>query len=141
MDYSELATELLQKMFQLHKAQPQKRIAESMQGEVFMLHYIAQHEEDVLPGEISSEMDISSARVAAALNSLESKGLITRRIDPGDRRRILVRLTGEGLEVTRARHRAVIEQTAGMLGLLGECDAREYVRIMGRLADIIATRG
>ena len=53
----------------------------------FVLTYISKHGGSVIPSEISNEMGISTARIAAALGSLESKGLITRRIDERDRRR------------------------------------------------------
>jgi len=141
MDYSQLAAELLLKMQALRKMKPQKNIHESLQGESFVLHYIAHHGSDVLPGEISSEMDVSSARVAAALNSLENKGLITRQIDRNDRRRILVRLTPEGKETADRHQRKVVEGAAKMLALLGEDDAREYVRITGRLAEMLPQCG
>lgn len=137
MDYTELAAELLKKMQMLRKAKPQKNINEALQGESFALLYIALHGGDVLPGEISNEMEVSSARVATALNNLENKGLITRRIDKSDRRKILVSLTQEGKEIALKHHQEVLENAAKMLHLLGEHDAKEYVRITGRLAEIV----
>ena len=136
MDYPALAAELLDNMQALHKARPQKHINESLHGGAFVLHYIATHGGDVLPGEISAEMDVSSARIAAALNNLEDKGLITRRIDLNDRRKILVGITPEGKALAEKQQQAVLEGAAKLLALLGEHDARDYVRITGRLAEI-----
>ena len=136
MDYTELAVELAGKMQLFHRLTSQKRILEILHGEAFLLHCIANHGEVMLPGEISHEMAVSSARVAAALNKLESKGLITRQIDINDRRRILVCLTQEGRERADKHRRILIEKTAKMLASLGEHDAKEYVRIMGRLSEI-----
>jgi len=138
MDYAVLAAEMLEKMQSLRKASPQKYIEEALHGEAFVLHIIARHDEAVLPGDISAEMNISSARVAQALNSIEKKGWITRQIDANDRRRILVTLTPEGKSSAEKNHRAVISLAANMLSLLGESDAKEYIRITGRLADIIS---
>ena len=140
MNYTELAMEFLKKMQVFHKARPHRNINEAFQGEAFVLHFIFLHGGDVLPGEISNEMDVSSARVAAALNSLENKGLITRQIDKSDRRKILVRLTQEGELLAEKHHQAVVEDAANMLTLLGEHDAKEYVRIISRLAEIIPQR-
>ena len=53
--------------------------------------FLSAHENGVIPSDIS-KMGISSARIAAALNSLEKKAS-SRRIDTDDRRRILVNLT------------------------------------------------
>ena len=138
MDYPALATKLLDSMQALHKARPQKHINESLHGGAFVLRYIALHGGEVLPGEISGEMGVSSARIAAALNSLESKGLITRRIDPNDRRKILVGITPEGTALAQEQQQAVIQGASKMLALLGEHDAKEYVRITGRLAEIMS---
>jgi len=138
MDYHALAAQLMDSMQALHRMRSQKHLNESLQGEAFVLRYIAQHSSEVLPGEISSEMNVSSARIAAALNSLESKGLITRQIDLSDRRKILVSITPEGKTLAKEQERGVMEGTAKMLALLGEHDAEEYIRIMGRLAEIMS---
>ena len=136
MDYVELASEFMQKMYMLRQARPQKQINESMQGEHFVLQFISFHKGYVLPSEISNEMGISSARIAATLNGLERKGLITRQIDISDRRRILVDLTPEGKSLAEAHHKEAIEMITKILSLLGEHDALEYVRITGRFAEL-----
>ena len=138
MDYRDLAAGLLSQLPELHRARPQKDIDEALRGEAFVLHFIASRGGDVLPGEISHEMDVSSARVAAALNRLEDKGFITRRIAQNDRRKILVSVTEEGKAESETHQRAVLEIAAGMLSRLGEYDAREYVRITGKLVQIIS---
>ena len=137
MDYTELAAELLEKMHALQKARPHKNINEALHGEMFVLHFISMQKSEVLPGDISTEMDVSSARVASALNSLENKGLITRRIDKSDRRKILVGLTPEGKDFAEKHYSFITGKAAELLSLLGEKDAKEYVRITGKLAKII----
>lgn len=136
MDYIELAKQFLNHSYQFKNRGHQKKIDETMQGETFVLLYILRQGDIVLPSEISNEMNISSARVAAILNNLENKGLITRRIDKSDRRKILVDLTQEGIESAEKHNQMVLNMTARMLELLGEHDAKELVRIMGRLAEL-----
>ena len=136
MDYKALANVMLTKMFLLNKTRPQRSINEGMRGEAFVLQYIIHHENAVLPSEISNFMNISTARMAAALNSLERKGFITRRIDPSDRRRILVELTPEGKEFADAQRGAMLNHMTRMLERLGEQDSTELVRILGRVAEI-----
>jgi len=138
MDYPALAAELLDNMQMLRKAGPHKHINESLHGGAFVLQYIACHGGDVIPSEISGEMGVSSARIAAALNSLESKGLITRQIDLSDRRKILVGITPEGKALAEQQQQAVIAGASKMLALLGEEDAKAYIRITGRLAEIMS---
>ena len=98
MDYETLAREYMETLHKMRKRKNEKRINASLHGEQFVLTYVAHHDGSVIPSDISAEMGISTARIAAALGSLESKGLITRRIDEKDRRRILVELTSAGRE-------------------------------------------
>ncbi|MCL1917016.1 MAG: MarR family transcriptional regulator [Peptococcaceae bacterium] len=134
MDYTDLAADFLDTMNMLRNAQFQKDISESMRGELFILQYITQHEDLVLPSAISHEMNISSARITAILNNMEDKGLVTREIDRSDRRRILIRLTQPGKDLADYHRQKVITHTIHMLSLLGEQDAREYVRLTKKLA-------
>jgi DNA-binding MarR family transcriptional regulator len=136
MDYAALAVEFLGKAQLLMKDRLNKPVDEAVQGEGFVLHYIA-HGGCVLPGEIGHAMRVSTARVATALNSLEKKGLITRQIDVSDRRKILVRITSEGKLLAERNYRAAVDVIAKRFALLGEYDAKEYVRISGRLAELI----
>ena len=136
MDFTQLAEEFLQNGYASMRHGPQRRIDESMRGEGFVLFYLAAHGPSVQPSDISTAMDVSTARIAAALNTLENKGLITRSIDKGDRRRILVDLTPEGRRLADERHQQILRHTTRMLELLGERDATQFVRIWRRLMEI-----
>ena len=136
MDYSELAMKLMENMFTLHKGKQHQEMNRSVQGETFVLEYIYRRNGDVLPSEISSQMAVSSARIAATLKNLEKKNLIIRQIDLDDRRRILVTLTAQGREAVEKQHAEVIGHVTQMLESLGEHDAKEYVRIMEKWAKI-----
>ena len=132
----ELAKELIRNMSQFRKVSHQKKIDETLRGEAFAIIYISKKSSGVLPGELSGEMSISSARIAAVLNSLENKGLITRRIDRDDRRRILVDLTAQGADLAKKYDDMAIDGAVRMLEALGEHDAGEFVRILGKLSGI-----
>lgn len=138
MDYDQLSRKLLMAMKRFHDSQMQKQIDASLHGETSVLQYLANKGGDVIPSEISDVMQVSTARVAAALNSLEGKGLITRQIDVDDRRRILVRLTSAGERQAAEFREMVLGNMADMLRSLGERDAQEYVRITNRLAELIS---
>lgn len=137
MDEHALASELLTKMFMMNKARPQRKMNDGMRGESVVLQFVIFHDGAVLPSEISAFMNISTARTAAALNSLERKGLVTRNIDPSDRRRILVTLTDRGEAYAREERNHMLKHTTLLIRRLGEKDATEFVRIMGRVAEIV----
>jgi len=137
MDNKEMALELLNTMQSLPRIQSQKNIFEAMQGESFILGFIASQNSDVLPGEISQKMNVTSARIANALNSLEEKGLITRQIDKKDRRKILVNITKKGKGIAEQNKQAILETASKLLEHLGEKDAKEYIRIVRKLSELV----
>lgn len=133
MDYSKLALELSEQMQLFHKAKAHKK--DGFHGEEFVLHYLAEHGGEVVPSDIVKEMDVSSARIAQTLNSVEKKGFITREIDANDRRRVIVKLTDKGKLKDKQHFEMVMEHMTRMLESLGEYDAKEYVRITKKLAE------
>ena len=139
MSYKNLAEQFFQTNYQMKKINHQQIIDESLRGEIFTLLYLRDRKNNVLPGEISEIMQISSARVATILNNLENKGLIERQIDKMDRRRILVSLTPLGKENSDKHYHVVINQISKMFELLGEKDAEEFIRIMNKILDIAST--
>ncbi|MDR0798105.1 MAG: MarR family transcriptional regulator, partial [Nitrososphaerota archaeon] len=137
VDYTALAVEFLGKTQLIMKDKLNKFIDEAVQGEGFVLQYISLHNGCVFPGEIGHAMSVSTARIATVLNSLEKKGLITRQIDASDRRKILVKITPEGKLLAAKNCRNAVDVLEKRFVLLGERDAKEYVRIVGRLVEII----
>ena len=135
VDFEQMAQEYLETMYYMRKINSHKEIHDSVHGENFVLLFISQRGGKVIPSDISNEMGISTARVAAALNSLEKKGLIIRRIDAEDRRRILIDLTDSGMEQVKNHYTMVLSMVKNMLHFLGEKDAKEFIRIMKRLAE------
>lgn len=133
MDYRELAVEFMQTSHSMHRRKGQKKISDSMQGESFVLFYISENE-NATPSDISNAMNISSARIAATLKSLEAKGYIKRKIDVEDRRRILIDLTEEGKMQVEKHTEMVMNTIVNMLKYLGEEDAKEFLRIMKKLS-------
>ena len=134
LDYTILAREYMEVLFKMRNRKASKKISDSMHGEHVMLTYLSHHDGSGIPTEISSELGISTARIAATLNNLEAKGLITRRIDELDRRRILVELTeaGQIREANHAKH--IMGVLVHMLEDLGEHDATEFLRILKKIS-------
>lgn len=135
MDYQTLAREYMEILHKMRKRKNEKRINDSLHGEQFVLAYVAHHVGSVIPSDISAEMGISTARIAAALGSLESKGLITRRIDEKDRRRILVELTDAGREKEAEHAKGIMRVLVRMLENLGEADSIDFLRILKKIAE------
>ncbi len=135
MDYNDLAKQYLQTFLQFYRTRINQMMNESMHGEAYVLQYIANNDADVVPGDISSAMGVSTARMATVLKGLENKGWITRHFDANDRRRTILRLTQAGAEQADYCTCRMLESTAKMLEYLGENDAKEYIRILCRLSE------
>ncbi len=132
MDYQELTLELHRTMNEMHRGRQHKEMDGFVRGEAFALQFLMENSGS-MPSDLSNAMGTTTARVAATLNSLDKKGLISRRIDSDDRRRIIVELTEEGKAFARERQGMMMAQTEKMLRSLGEEDAQSYIRILKKI--------
>ena len=137
MDYNELASEVMAKTGRMMKSSfwPKKASA-FLHGEMFILNYLVNCHGDVLPSELANAMNTSTARVAMALKSLESKGLLQRRVDKEDRRKVLVSITEQGNEFVLSEREDMRNKMTLIISELGEEDARTYIRIIERITEI-----
>lgn len=132
LDYREFAQQMMENV-KLFNKDMSHSMRGSMRGEGVILYHLLHAQDTMLPSTISVVMDTSTARTAAALNSLEDKGLITRTINREDRRQILVSLTPKGIEEAQEREKIYMEDAARLFSILGEEDAGEFVRILSKL--------
>ncbi|NLA86128.1 MAG: winged helix DNA-binding protein [Clostridiales bacterium] len=137
MDYSELATEVRLKRGKMMKSSFwQKKATTFLHGEMVILNFLVNLQADSLPSELAAAMNTSTARVAMALKSLESKGLIRRRIDKEDRRKVIVSITEEGSKIVLSERQEMRDRMVSILNELGDKDAKEYIRIVERITEI-----
>ena len=136
MDCEVLAEMLVDQTELLFRHGPHKLIGKNARGECFVLRCLARSKAPLLPSDLSEQSHASTARIAVVLNTLGKKGLISRAIDPTDRRRILVSLTNVGQEYVAVVRTQLREDMKHLLEELGEQDAREYLRITKRILQI-----
>ena len=135
MDYYTLAREWMELRTDMPQMRENRQLSKMMQGEIYVLLYLAMNGNQAYPKDISARMSVSSARIAKILNCLEDSHVITRRKDPDNFRQTIVTLTDKGVEITRKHQQAILDRMAWMLELLGPDDAREYVRLQHKLTD------
>jgi len=139
MDYELLTTELFVQLEKFHQMKPTVEFTNFRQGEILVLNYLFENETaEELPSHISSCLNLSTARVAATLNSLEKKGYISRIMSPADRRKIIVALTDSGRAFISIKREKMKNVFRSMLTLLGESDAKEFIRLLSRLEVIVS---
>lgn len=87
--------------------------------------------------DITKILKIQKPATSKALNSLESKGFIERTVDKEDRRGIYVKLTDLGLDMIEILKRKGHEKLSRIMKLLGEDDAKEFIRIGYKVTEIL----
>lgn len=133
MEYTKLAELFMEKITGIKKIMSSNDISKSTHGEMYVLLYLLKQNRDVMPNEISKEMNISTARIANVLNSLENKKLITRVINKKDRRKILVKITEHGKVTAEEKLKQYTEVTTKILESLGKDDAKKFIEILDKL--------
>ena len=84
-------------------------------------------------GEIAKRLDVSTARVAAALNSLEKKGCVERLKSATDGRMVVVRLTASGRATLESREEQLLAMIGRILGKLTEEELLSLLHIIEKL--------
>ena len=85
--------------------------------------------------ELSEHLQIVPRSTTQVADALESRGLIERRPDPGDRRATLVEVTGHGTEVLDEIRAARGTEAERIFGRLSETDRGHLTRILRKLRD------
>ena len=90
--------------------------------------------------ELSDYLHIAPRSATEVVDALESRGLVQRRPDPGDRRATLAELTGPGGEMLEAIRAAARGTEAGrVFGKLSAEDRVELARILRQLRELEPT--
>lgn len=84
-------------------------LEEGGRGSFVMLRIVRDGKKPVLAGDIAKRTNVSTARVASALNALEKKGYVFRSKDSADGRRVVVELTESGSVALSRRETRIAE--------------------------------
>ncbi len=133
MDYNDLSSELLDMIISCARLPFQKVPTEFSKGETGILYFLTENGGNLSPGELCTLMGIGSGRTADALKTLEQKKLIERRSDEYDKRKVIVFITNDGKSIIEKRRNEAREKIAETLLLLGDDDAKEFMRILSKI--------
>jgi DNA-binding MarR family transcriptional regulator len=85
--------------------------------------------------DLSDHLHIAPRSTTEVVDALESRGLVERRPDPGDRRATLVEVTGHGTSVLDAIRAARGTEAERVFGRLSQTDRAHLGRILRKLRD------
>jgi len=131
MNRSQLRNSLTASLMQMYETEVISNLADFWQGELHILYYLVQHSAaEINPSLLSEALCVSRARITTALAALRKKGYLTLEICEEDRRKIRVRLTGDGESFIRQKQNAIEKHFDGLIEGLGEENVGELIRLI-----------
>lgn len=110
-----------------------KLIDEGYKGLFVILRILSDEAASLSAGALAVKTGVSTARIASALNTLESKGFVRREKVKGDGRKVQISLTEDGKTALENRKRKVEEMIEPMLGNLSDEEASSLFFILKKL--------
>ncbi len=134
-----LRDEIEEAMLTLTKSQTLNRLITYLEGEGAVLVYLVQCPEGAMPSVISSNLELSRARITNILNSLRQKGYVELEPNEKDRRKIIARLTELGYD--NIMEKAIAKESIYdmLYEKLGEEKLRAFLELLQSVGEIFET--
>lgn len=87
--------------------------------------------------QLAASLHLDRGTISSALNRLEERGLIERRADPGDGRRVTLGLTKEGRAIDRPTEHTIEAAVEHLVRGITKQDLAVTARVLGALADAL----
>ncbi|EOH99226.1 hypothetical protein UAY_02003 [Enterococcus moraviensis ATCC BAA-383] len=135
MSYAEEAEQELMRLMVQNRHSAFSRLEKSNQGESIVIKFLARYGEPTSPKHLAESLNLSSARIAVVLGSLEKKGQIERKMDPDDRRRINVTLTDCGKKAAKLQKKEMRDKIVQIFKLMGETETKQFIELTAKFVD------
>lgn len=132
--------EAIELIGRIHACRPKhffSKIDNSTRGSNFILFYLQRADHETIAGELAKELDVSTARIASLLKTMEKNGLIERSHSSADARQTVVRLTPAGNAAAEQIKEQILEKTMLLIDVVGKEDLDEFIRISNRIRDAL----
>lgn len=108
-------------------------IEEGYKGMFVILRIVKDSGKPVIAGDLAKIMNVSTARIARALNTLERKGYVERRCFENDARKVVIVLTELGAAALSERENRVSNMLTPMLNRLTESEVKSLFGLLGKV--------
>ena len=85
------------------------------------------------PTNLAESLNVTTARIANTLRTLERKGFVRRKTNPDDRRGVIVTITPEGRRFAEGQYRAAVADTRDLLAALTEDERSQLAALTEKL--------
>lgn len=137
MTVREEAEEILN---QMHSCRPKSffgKMDDSRRGMNFVLCYLKEANHEVLAGELARELNVSTARIAALLKTMEKNGLIERYHPTSDARHTIVKITQEGTRQAEQLREHILKNIELLLEKVGREKLEEFIRLSNEIREAL----
>lgn len=132
--------EFLKKLRIIFTDEPVKKnmdtLKNSIKGKLPILYYLkykTEKGEEITPGDISSNFNISTARVAKSLNNLEISNMVVRQKSKNDKRTTIILLTDKGLAEANEGISYIISAIEKKLANISKEELEIFFRVINKL--------
>lgn len=119
MDYYEQASQIFDNLNNTWPLELARKLNNCVSGTNYILFYLDNQDKEVLSGDISTALNMSTPRVSAALNALEKKEFIVRKDHESDARKTFISITEDGRKYIADFKAKVISFLAFVLEKIG----------------------
>lgn len=137
MDRKAAAEEILRAMVCLGGKKKAADMQMGSRGEAMVLRLVSLHPAGMTPGELREQTEVSSARIAAILRTLEEKGMLCRQTDSKDRRRVRVLLTEAGRQRAAENEACIVTMVKRVLERLEDEEIACCIRVLRKLETFV----
>ena len=92
---------------------------------------------EVMPSTLGEYTGMDKSSLTRMVDDLEKKGIVFRKTDPEDRRKVLVSLTEKGLNCYNDLNEITAEMADGILRFVDEKDVEDYVQSLETMVKIL----
>lgn len=137
MDVENMAEMLFQQIKEGTSTPISELLDEFNCGEIGVLSTLAFDQNPVTAGELSEKLNVTTARIARILNSLESKQYIRRKNDRTDRRKIFVTITKKGKELADSTKKEIMDKIVQVIQEVGYDEIQTYISIVLEIKSVL----
>lgn len=106
-------------------------------GETGALLYLTFVKDGITSSELAEVLNVSLPRVVSIINSLESKNLVEKLTDKGDKRKTIVNITDIGKELVLSKKEEAINKLTRVIERLDEEEINQYIRLAKKVGKIM----
>jgi len=94
-------------------------------------------EGEIMPSTLGKYTGLEKSSLTRMVDDLEKKGIVFRKTDPGDRRKVLVSLTEKGLEYYNCLSQITTEMADDILEFVDDKDVEDFHRSLETMVRIL----